>query len=165
MKRRSFAFTVTPVQGFLLVLGGVIIVVSLFVTAWALTAKPERVGSGLRRIDPAPVQIEKSSASASGVYEDIGQLRAVTADIPAVTLIVTPYFSYPVQDKAFFEEIVQKKRRIRSLVLNYFALYTKDELLQIGEPRVKQDLIDKINAELTLGNITVLYFNEYLFLN
>lgn len=165
MKRHRFEFSVTPVQRFLFVLGGIIIVVVLFVTAWALTSKPERVGRGLRRIDPAPVSLEKSGKTDTAVYEDIGQLRAITADVPAVSLIVTPYFSYPTNDTAFYEEIVQKKRQIRSLALNYFALYTKDELLKNGEERVKQDLIDKINNELTLGQISVLYFNEYLFLN
>lgn len=164
MKSRVL-FVFSPFQKILLVLIGVILVGTIFVSAYSITAHPERVGEGLRKADPAPTNIEKKAKNSFGVYEDIGRLRAITSDIPAISLVITPYFTYPVNDSAFFEEIVQKKRQMRSIILEYFALHSKDELINMGENAVKQELIVNINAALMLGQIENLYFNEYMFLN
>ncbi len=165
MKRHFFHLRFTAFQKVLLTICTLILLTAVFVTAYVLTSHPERIGAGLRKIDPEPVKIEKKSGSKTTVYSDIGRLRAITADIPPVSLIVTPFFTFPTTDQAFFEELVQKKRRLRSVILDYFALHSKDELLNIGEAKVKQELIEKLNAELMLGKIDVLYFNEYIFLN
>ncbi|MBO7135098.1 MAG: hypothetical protein J6V73_00570, partial [Spirochaetaceae bacterium] len=138
---------------------------SIFVTAWVMTSHPERIGAGLRKIDPQPVKVERKSGAKNTVYNDIGRLRAITADVPPVSLVVKPFFTFPAEDNAFFEELVQKKRRLRSVFLDYFALHSKDELIKMGEAAVKQELIEKLNAELMLGKIDVLYFDEYIFLN
>lgn len=165
MKRFSFANSFTSFQKILLCICAAIIVATIFITAWAFTSTPERVGSGLRRVDPTPVRAEKKAGDGYSVYSEIGRLRAVTADIPAVPIVITPFFTYPTDDVEFFEELAQKKRQIRSIILEYFAQRSKDELIRYGENQVKNDLITLINNELALGQISVLYFNEYIFLN
>lgn len=165
MKRHFFQLRFTAFQKVLLTLCFLLFISSVFVTAWVITSHPERIGAGLRKIDPQPVKVEKKSGKKTTVYSDIGRLRAITADLPPVSLIVTPFFTFPSADEEFFEELVQKKRRLRSVFLDYFALHSKDELIAIGETKVKEELIEKLNAELMLGKIDVLYFNEYIFLN
>ena len=165
MKRHFLQLRLTAFQKVLLSLCAFLIISLIFVTAWVMTSHPENVGAGLRKIDPKPVRVEKKSGTKNTVYSDIGRLRAITADVPPVSLVITPFFTFPTADNAFFEELVQKKRRLRSVFLDYFALHSKDELIKMGEAAVKQELIEKLNAELMLGKIDVLYFNEYIFLN
>lgn len=155
----------TGFQKVLLVLCAGIVIGAVFVTAWALTARPERVGRGLRHADPEPMRVEKKAGKETAVYSELGRLRGVTSDSPTVPIVITPFFTYPASDTAFFEELVQKKRLIRSIMMEYFALHSKDELLEMGENKVKDELIARINGELVLGKIDVLYFNEYIFLN
>lgn len=163
--RRRFLWNFSLFQKILLIIIAVIIVFVLFASAIIITAKPEQVGKGLRKIDPSPVTVEKKGGSTTSVYTDLGQLRAITADNPVVVIIVTPYFSYPANDKAFFEEIAQKKLQLKSVILNYFSVHEKAELIKMGEDKVKKELIQKINDELILGSITALYFEDYNFLN
>ena len=165
MKRHFFQLRFTAFQKVLLAIFAFIFISLIFVTAYRITAHPDKIGADLRKIDPEPVKVEKKSGAKTTVYSDIGRLRAITADVPPVSLIVTPFFTFPSADEEFFEELVQKKRCLRSVFLDYFALHSKDELLKIGETKVKQELIEKLNAELMLGKIEVLYFNEYIFLN
>ncbi|MDD6487230.1 MAG: hypothetical protein PUF61_09830 [Spirochaetales bacterium] len=165
MKRHFFQLRFTAFQKVLLSLCAFLIISSVFVTAWVMTSHPERIGAGLRKIDPKPVKVEKKAGTKNTVYKDIGKLRAITADVPPVSLVVTPFFTFPTTDDAFFEELVQKKRKLRSVFLDYFALHSKDELLKMGDAKVKQELIEKLNAELMLGKIDVLYFEDYIFLN
>ena len=164
MKSRVL-FVFSPFQKVLIFLIGIILIFTIFISAYSITAHPEKVGEGLRKIDPAPNNIEKKVKNSFGVYEDIGRLRAITSDVPTISLVITPYFTYPINDSAFFEEIVQKKRQMRSIILEYFALHSKEELINMGENAVKQELIVNINSSLMLGQIENLYFNEYLFLN
>ena len=161
MKRQFFHLRFTAFQKVLLYICALIFISAVFVTAYVMTSHPEKIGSGLRRIEHVPDNLEKKSGKT--VYKDIGQLRAITADVPPVSLVVTPYFTFPSADGEFFEELVQKKRRLRSVFLDYFALHSKDELTD--EKKVKQELLEKLNAELMLGKIEVLYFEVYQFLN
>ncbi|NLK45704.1 MAG: hypothetical protein GX297_03515 [Treponema sp.] len=165
MKRHFFLLRFTAFQKVLLSFCALVFAIAVFVTAWVMTSHPERIGAGLRKIDPPPVKVEKKLAGKATVYSDIGRLRAITSDIPPVSLVVTPFFTFPSTDEAFFEELVQKKRRLRSIILDYFTLHSKNELLTMGDTKVKQELIEKLNAELMLGKIDVLYFSEYIFLN
>ena len=163
--KKKFLWNFSLFQKILLGIIAALLVFVLFASAIIITAKPEQVGKGLRKIDPSPVSVEKKSGSTTSVYTDLGQLIAITADNPAVILIITPYFSYPANDKAFFEEIAQKKLQLKSLILNYFSMHEKEELIKMGEDKVKKELIQKINEELMLGSISAMYFNEYIFLN
>ncbi|WP_230974457.1 hypothetical protein [Treponema vincentii] len=44
------------------------------------------------------------------LYGDLGQLRAVTADNPPITVVIKPFLEYKASDTAFQEELVTKKR-------------------------------------------------------
>lgn len=163
--KKIFHFALSPFQKVLALICCAIVLVTIFVTAVSITSSPEKIGKDLRRLDPEPSRVEKKAGKDAAIYSELGSLRAVTADIPSVPVVISPYFPYPASDTSFFEELSQKKRQIRSIFLEYFAQHTKEQLVSIGEDKIKKDLIARINSVLVLGKIDVLYFNEYIFLN
>ncbi len=143
---------------------GIIVIVVLFGTAIAFVSGSASPGGNLRRQDPSPTTITNTPNSKTSVYSQIGALRCSTSDDPAIPLVVSPYFPYPSNDVAFYEEMFKKNLKLRSLITSYFENFTQKELLEIGEQNIKQELITIINAELVLGSIDTLYFAEYIFL-
>ncbi len=118
--------------------------------------------AGDKRGDPSPETLESADpAGKTAVFADIGVLRARTGDSGPVTVVVNPYFPYPASDLAFREELVSKTRSLRTAMLDWFAMKRVDELESLGEAAVKRELLDRINARLTLGRIETLYFSEY----
>ena len=49
-------------------------------------------------------------------------------------------------------------------LLDYFAGHTQKEILSLGEKKVKEELLFKINEQLVMGKISALYFDDYIFL-
>ena len=78
-------------------------------------------------------------------------------------LVVAPWFSYPSNNIQLYEELAQKEKQAKSLVIGYFSSYTRDELLAMGEQKVKDGIKHKINEQLVLGQITDVYFDDYMF--
>ncbi|MBQ3799151.1 MAG: flagellar basal body-associated FliL family protein, partial [Treponema sp.] len=107
----------------------------------------------------------KSKQSVSA-YTELGQIRAVTksaGDQGGVLLVVSPWFSYPSSDIQLYEELAQKERQAKSLIIGYFSSYTKEQLLGMGEQKVKDGIRDKINEQLVMGQISSVYFDDYMF--
>ncbi|MBR5932603.1 MAG: hypothetical protein IK002_01310 [Treponema sp.] len=122
-----------------------------------------------RRADP--VTIEKNNKDKSlKEFKEFGTLRAITKPektefSKGVNIVVTPWFVFTNPDSAFYEELVQKKKSISTIILNYFANRTQKELFSIGEKKVKDDIKNLINEQLVLGKIEALYFDDYIFLD
>ncbi len=130
-------------------------------------ARPSSVGSNLRRKDPSAEELAKLNEyhSASSVYSQLGRLRAATADTPPVSLIISPYFPYPSEDAAFFEELSLKNRKLKLVILDYFSALTAKDLKKKGELKVKEELLQLLNKELVMGSVSALYFDEYIILD
>ncbi|MGL4981439.1 MAG: hypothetical protein ACRC4W_01040 [Treponemataceae bacterium] len=152
-------------QKILLGIVAFILFIILFGTIFVFLTKKAQIGSGLRKTDPSPEQIIKTLNKNTSIYSDIGQLRLVTADMPPITIILTPYFPYSLEDSAFYEEILQKAKKLKTIFFEYFAHRTKNELLQLGETGIKEEIIALINMEFVLGSISTIYFEDYLFLD
>ena len=97
-------------------------------------------------------------------YLSLGQIRGATQE-GDVLVVVSPWFSYPPDDSAFYEELSKKKLTLQGITRDFFSHRTKQELLGQNEDRVKQELCQKMNEELVLGKITQIYFEDYLFLD
>ena len=82
---------------------------------------------------------------------------------PGTLLIVSPWFSYPDGDIQLYEELSQKDRLIKTIISNYFMSYTKGELIDKGEKKIKEELKEQINNQLVMGKITTVYFDQYIF--
>jgi flagellar basal body-associated protein FliL len=126
---------------------------------------------GLRHADPVPQTVTSMNFSGNtphAAYTTLGQLRTITKPVKkdgtGITVVISPWLAYPDNDRAFYEELDQKNRSIRALIIQYFSKYTERELLTKGELTIKAELLTEINSTLILGKISALYFNEYLFL-
>ena len=64
----------------------------------------------------------------------------------------------------FMKNSATRKKKIMALFLDYFAGHTQKELLSLGEKKVKEELLFKINEQLVMGKISALYFDDYIFL-
>mgnify|MGYP007101920596 CR=1 FL=1 len=149
----------------------VIVAIIVIATIVNFSTRKESLKEAYRKADPQPqAVIKKSKKSSESVdaFTSIGQLRinvkAQADKDDTLLLIITPWFTYPSADNALFEELSQKERSEKSLIMNYFSRYTKEELLQKGEEEVKQDLVSLINSQLIMGKIRAVYFDQYLFL-
>lgn len=109
-------------------------------------------------------------------YYEIGSIRIVTTknsnnevnsqnDLEnTCVLVVNPWVSYAEDDTVFYEEIARKRGVIKGICTTYFSERSKEYLLSITETKVEQELMELINAQLSLGKIQDLYFTDYIFL-
>lgn len=77
---------------------------------------------------------------------------------------MTPWLSYPSGDQILFEELSQKERQLKGIFASYFSSHTSRELHEKGENSIKKELMDAINAQLVMGKIRGVYFNDYIFI-
>jgi flagellar basal body-associated protein FliL len=99
------------------------------------------------------------------VFTGIGRLRAVSADKPPVTIVVSVAFPYLPEDRAFTEELTTKIPEFRNTALEYFSTHSAVELRQSGEATIKAELLRRYNNLLHLGSISLLYFNDFMFID
>lgn len=150
------------------IIGATIVIATL--TALAVTKGVP--GKNYRKADPDPQKVtnmNKGKENAVDAFTDFRQIRVQTKveseeEEPTV-IVVCPWFSYPSRDKALFEELSQKERQIRSIFINYFSERTSREILEKGEGRIKEDLLEIINGQLVMGKIRAVYFNDYIFID
>ncbi|MDR1325501.1 MAG: flagellar basal body-associated FliL family protein [Treponema sp.] len=99
------------------------------------------------------------------VFTGVGRLRAVSVDKPPVTIVVSIAFPYQPEDSALAEEITAKVPEFRNTALEYFSTHSAVELRQSGEAAIKTELLRRYNNLLHLGSISVLYFNDFMFID
>ena len=103
-------------------------------------------------------------------YYEIGNIRIVTPseepenEQEGCVLVVNPWLSYAEGDTVFYEEIARKRGVIKGICTTYFPERSKNHLLSITEKKVEQELIELINAQLSLGKVQDVYFTDYIFL-
>ena len=139
------------------------------ITAFAVSGG--NPGKNYRRADPDPMKMinrSKGKEDAVDAFTDISQIRIQTRvesedEEPAV-IVVSPWFSYPAGDQQLFEELSQKERQMRGIFSGYFSSRTSKDLMDKGEVKIKEELLDEINAQLVMGKIRAVYFNDYIFI-
>lgn len=103
-------------------------------------------------------------------YYEIGNIRIITPseepenEQEGCVLVVNPWLSYAEGDTVFYEEIARKRGVIKGICTTYFSERSKNHLLSITETKVEQELIELINAQLSLGKVQDVYFTDYIFL-
>lgn len=153
--------SLSKINYFLILLLCGILFVIIFVSAYFLFSKPDDKINEYRKVDN-PVNLQKSVDYS--VFSDFGRLRTSTADNPQIPVVVLPFISYKTENTFLYEELCQKQRKIRTIILQFFTQKTQNELFSMGEEIVKSELLKMINEELTMGKIEALYFEEYIFL-
>lgn len=168
----------------------IIIIIALFVLILGITAggfitKKAKPGKNLRTADPEPTvkeleSLNKRSGDKLAAYTGIGRIRTVTAGTEntgagtqtsdkesedgVTPIVITPWFSYEESNTELYEELSRKRILITGIITNYFSSRTEKELLSTAEEKIKADLLDEINSQLSLGKINAIYFSDYIFL-
>jgi hypothetical protein len=110
--------------------------------------------------------------SDSAVFTGIGRLRIAAggaspsgANSASRTVVVlSVVFPYPPGDKPFSEELAGKVPLFRRIIRDYFRALSGDDLNPPDEQKAKDELLRRFNAELQLGKIELLLFNELMIL-
>ena len=101
-------------------------------------------------------------------YFELGTLRISTAqadsDEGGSLMVLSPWLAYPAGDTVFFEELSRKSGAMKGIFQAYFSARTKNQLLTETEEKIEQVIKEEINADLALGQISDIYFTDYLFL-
>lgn len=129
----------------------------------------KRPGMAYRKSDPASAAQIKSGQKQMQ-FKEFGTLRTRLlpqegSEEAGSVLLVTPWLSYENDDSAFYEELISKKNLFSSYILEFFSTKTKNQLLSIGEKEIKRLLLERFNSQLSLGKLSAIYFDDYIFLD
>ncbi len=149
---------IKKIQKILIYVIAFLIAVIFLGTAIGLLKRKANSDGNTRTESPSEIRGNKK------LFTDLGRLRASTGDEEPCIVVVSPVFEYNSKDKAFEEELVQKKEEIRSLILAWFSQYKAHELYSMSEVEVKKALLNATNSILDLSKIEKLYFKEFVIL-
>ena len=126
---------------------------------------------GRMRIIPEslPSQVDSQHTNGDGQHTNGGantQDGSQPSDAATLStvMVLTPWLAYPAVDTVFYEEISRKQGVIKSVFTTYFASKTKNEILSIPEEKNISILMEEINKKLSLGEISNIFFTDYIFL-
>jgi flagellar basal body-associated protein FliL len=101
---------------------------------------------------------------AIAVFTGIGRLRIPVRGGSRMTVVLSVVFPYPAEDRPFTEELAGKVPLLRRIVQDYFGSLAPEDLAPLNEDKAKAELLRRFNGELRLGNIEVLFFNDFMIL-
>jgi flagellar basal body-associated protein FliL len=90
------------------------------------------------------------------VYSGLERLRIPLSN--SSILILSVSFPYSAKDTTFTEELAAKIGDFKSITTEYFSSLEGAD--QIDEETAKQEILKRFNANLRLGRIDALYFND-----
>ncbi len=144
---------------FLISLAVIILFAIIFISAFYFFNKSNQ--NKYRKVDN-PTEIQKNIDYS--LFSDFGRLRTYTCDNPQIPVVILPFLSYKTENIFLYEELCQKQRKIRSIILQYFTQKSQDELFLLGEESVKAQILTLINDEVSMGKVESIFFEEYIFL-
>lgn len=103
-------------------------------------------------------------------YYQLQTIRIITAvdekikDDTGCAFVISPWLAYPMGDTVFYEEIARKQGAIKAIFRQYFAEKTQAQILGLGEESINKELMQKINEQLSLGQIQSIFFTDFIFL-
>ncbi|MDR3276759.1 MAG: flagellar basal body protein FliL [Treponema sp.] len=124
-------------------------------TVYALVFRGPAVNS-----PPETFPAAVSTGTGARTFASLGQIRTLTQD--ASTVILSIAFPYDAGDRAFTEELSARIEDFRALSVEYFAACSVAGLGPGSEGTIKQELLERFNAVLRLGQIEALYFSDYM---
>jgi flagellar basal body-associated protein FliL len=132
-------------------------------TLYALVFRPDQKGLPSQVSDDALSPRSSSNTPANeNIFTEIGRVRTSTAGTQPATVILAVTFPYSSRDKTFLEELNAQIANFRSVTVDYFGAFSADELRQKDEALIKAELLRQYNLLLRLGQLDMLYFNEYI---
>ncbi|MDR3193537.1 MAG: flagellar basal body protein FliL [Treponema sp.] len=143
----------------------VLVLVILGGTFYAIIRGPVEEGGGRgEAAGGAGESGPKASPGPIAVFTGIGRLRIPVKGGPRATVVLSIVFPYPAEDRPFTEELAGKVPLFRRIAQDYFGSLAPEELAPLNEDKTKAELLERFNAELRLGSIDVLFFNDFMIL-
>jgi flagellar basal body-associated protein FliL len=146
----------------LLVIAGILILLIIVGTIIGLT-RPVNAEPLINFGSPPQTMQPAIQGNDIRIYTGLGRLR-----IPLVnssTLILSIVFPYSADDVTFTEELAAKVGDLRTIATDYFSSLPVRDLIQIDEETAKREILRSFNANLRLGNIDVIYFNDMMIID
>lgn len=109
-----------------------------------------------------PLAAPRDAGSEESYFTGLGRIRAQTADPKPAAVVVSIVFPYDKQDRAFTEELSTHLSQFREIAVEYFSSQSALTLKNLGEDRIKAELLIRFNRLLRLGSIKTLHFNDYM---
>jgi flagellar basal body-associated protein FliL len=144
----------------LAVIAAVLALILLAGTVYALVLRGK--SEKTEAVAPVPGENPSPEAEIDGMFTGIGRIRASTGSPEPATVILSIAFPYSPRDRAFSEELAARIGDFRAGAIDYFASFSTEELRQKDEAAIKTELLECFNGLLRLGQITTLYFGDYL---
>ena len=151
------------------VLVGVILIGTVVVLATGGKKTEEEKAEVLVQKGKAVNLAEPANTDVVGYY-DLGKIRVVTLpedgslEGMGSPIVLHPWLEYPQEDTVFYEELARKQNVLKSIFTSYFTTHTRPELQKQTESIIEQNLLTQINSNLSLGQISDIYFTDYLYL-
>lgn len=154
------------------ILIGIIFAGTLY--AFINKADSDSVASQQMTLTPMPETSEiqslnKKDDTERSTYTGFGTIRAVTkieeGEDFGSALVLTPWFSYIGNNTEFYEELSRKRVPLIGVFTSYFSSKTYNQFQKMSEEKIKADLLELINSQLSLGKIEQIYFTDFIFLN
>lgn len=98
------------------------------------------------------------------VFTGIGRLRVPLVGQPPATVVLSLSFPYPADDLPFAEELATRVSDFRSIAVEYFSSFSREELAMLDEATTRSEILARYNAMLRLGRIEELYFTDLIVL-
>jgi len=92
------------------------------------------------------------------VYSGLERLRIPLSN--SSTLLLSAAFPYSAKDIPFTEELAAKINDFKTIITEYFSSLPAENAGQIDEDAAKREILRRFNADLRLGRIDALYFND-----
>jgi len=96
------------------------------------------------------------------IFTGIGRIRIPTADPQSGMVVIFVSFVFNPEDRPFSEELALRVGDFRNIVREYIGSFPISELQRLSEESIKAELLRKFNAILRLGQIQILYFNDFM---
>jgi flagellar basal body-associated protein FliL len=103
-------------------------------------------------------KIEQTKPEDIRVYSGLERLRIPLSN--SSTLILSVSFPYSAKDITFTEELAAKIGDFKAIITEYFSSLPEENVNQIDEETAKQEILRSFNANLRLGRISTIYFND-----
>ena len=145
------------------------VIITVSISAFFVRAKKDSKAERQKQI-----QVQQRTETPSAFYTEFGRLRSFTNDSQKIPVIMTPVLKYKENNTPLYEEICLKKAKLQNCITSYFndkknyllfviEVYVK-QFNQIGEENAKKQILNKINENLSMGQIEEIYFDELIFL-
>jgi flagellar basal body-associated protein FliL len=129
-------------------------------TAYSIWSKRPAATAGK---NPTGENVEAIAGTA--YFTGIGRIRVALPGDDTSVLVVSIIFPYDRGDLAFSEELAATTRKFRETAIAYFSSIPASELKSMPEEALKNELKQRFNALLQLGNIDALYFGDYFLID